>query len=202
MKYTGSVLAALIVVTTTVGDNGDRAGRSIDNTSLRSRIGAKLPEPPNAPVHVGDRAPDFNWVGVDNRTRSLRDILVQAHALVVFAPSDEELRDLERERETLALMGVVPVAIVEARPRSAVVRAKRAGVHFLVVGDPVRVIGSQFNLVDSGTNRIQPAWFAIDRRATVRGTGTSLKPAPGWSRIAASALAIPAPDVPIPARTR
>jgi hypothetical protein len=99
-------------------------------------------------------------------------------------------------------MGVVPVAIVEARPRSAVVRAKRAGVHFLVVGDPVRVIGSQFNLVSHENNRIQPGWFAIDRRATVRGMGTSLKPAAGWSRIAASALAIPAPDVPIPARTK
>lgn len=202
MKYTGSVLAALIVVTTTVGDGGERTGRSLDIQSPRSRIGARLPDPPNSPVQVGDRAPDFSWVGVDNRTRRLRDILDQAHALVVFAPSDEELRALENERETLSLMGVVPVAIIEARSRSAVVRAKRAGVHFLVVGDPVRVIGSQFNLVSHENNRIQPGWFAIDRRATVRGTGTSLKPASGWSRIAASALAIPAPDVSIPARTK
>ncbi|MEO5617059.1 MAG: redoxin domain-containing protein [Candidatus Eisenbacteria bacterium] len=202
MKFTGSALAALIVVATTVGDGADRTGRSLENPPPRSRLGTRLPDPPNAPVHVGDRAPDFNWVGVDNRTRRLRDILDQAHALIVFAPSDEELRDLEDERETLALMGVVPVAVVEARPRSAVVRAKRAGVHFLVVGDPVRVIGSQFNLVDPETNRIQSAWFAVDRRATVRGTGASLKPAQGWARIAASALAIPAPDVPIPVRSR
>lgn len=202
MKYTGSVLAALIVVATTVGDDGDRTGRSLESTSPRTRLGTRLPDPPNSPVQVGDRAPNFSWVGVDNRPRRLRDILDQAHALVVFAPSDEELRDLEHERETLALMGVVAVAVVEARPRSAVVRARRAGVHFLVIGDPVRVIGAQFNLVDHGTNRIQSAWFAIDRRATVRGSGTSLKPAPGWARIAASALAIPAPDVPIPARTK
>lgn len=202
MKYTGSVLAALIVVATTVGDGGDRAGRSLDPSSSQARLGSRLPDPPNTPVHVGDRAPDFSWVGVDNRTRRLRDILEQANALVVFAPSDDDLRMLELERETLGLMGVVPVAVVEARSRSAAVRARRAGVHFIVVGDPVRIIGSQFNLVNPSTNRNQPAWFAIDRKATVRGIGTSLRPAQGWARIAASALAIPAPDVPLPARTR
>ena len=99
MKYTGSVLAALIVVATTVGDGGDRAGRSLDPSSSQARLGSRLPDPPNTPVHVGDRAPDFSWVGVDNRTRRLRDILEQANALVVFAPSDDDLRMLELERE-------------------------------------------------------------------------------------------------------
>jgi len=202
MKFSGSVLAALIVVTTTVGDGGDRASRSLDAPSRPSRIGSRLPDPPNAPVNVGDRAPDFSWVGVDNRTLRLRDVLEQANALLVFAPTDDVLRQLESERETLALMGVVPVAVIEARARSAVTRARRAGVHFLMVPDPVRVIGTQFNMLETETNRLASGWYAVDRRGTVRGAGTSMEPPQGWARIAASALAIPAPDVPIPARTR
>jgi len=202
MKVSGSVLAALIVVTTTVGDGADRTSRFPDVPSRPSRLGARLPDPPNAPVNVGDRAPDFSWVGVDNRTLRLRDILEQANVLLVFAPGDDALRRLEEERETLGLMGVVPVAVLEARARGAVNRAKRTGVHFLVVPDPVRVIGTQFNMLETETNRTVPGWYAIDRRGTVRGAGTTMDPPQGWARIAASALAIPSPDVPLPARSR
>ncbi len=202
MKYTGSALVALVVVAATVGDGVDRTGRNPDVVPRSFRTGARIPEPPSAPVRVGDPAPDFAWVGADQSSRRLRDILEQAHVLLVFAPDDAALRDLERERETLALMGVVPVAVVEARPRSAVARAQRTGAHFLVIPDPVRVVGGQFDQVDPEANRIVPGWFAVDRRGTVRGAGGSLRPAQGWARIAASALAIPAPDVPVPARTR
>ena len=202
MKSTGSVLAVLIVVAATVGDGVERVSRPVEVLTRPGRLAATVAEPPNAPVMVGDRAPNFSWIGVDDRPRRLRDILDQANALVVFSPSDAELSQLESEREDLALMGVVPVAVVEARPRSAVIRAKRAGVHFLVVPDPVRVIGSQFNLLDAETNRTQPGWFALDRRGVVRGSGSSLSHRQGWTRIAASALAIPTPDVPLPVRTR
>ena len=153
-------------------------------------------------MRVGDPAPDFNWVGADGQTRRLRDLLDHAHSLVVFAPSDEVLRDLERERETLGLMGVVPLAVIEARPRSAAVRARRTDSHFLLVPDPVRVVGAQFDMIDSNTNRLVPGWFAIDRRGNVRGMGMALEPPQGWARIAASALAIPSPDATVPVKTR
>ena len=97
MKYTGSALLALVVIATTVADGVDRAGRPIDSPAPASRLGARPPEPPLAPMRVGDAAPDFNWVGADGQARRLRDVLEHAHALVVFAPSDEVLRDLERE---------------------------------------------------------------------------------------------------------
>lgn len=202
MKYSSSALVALLIVSGTAGDGIDRTGPSLDNGSRSAMQGARIPEPPNAPVQPGDRAPNFSWVGVDNQWHRLREVLDQAHVLLVFAPDDQALRQLESEREDLATMGVVTVAVLEDRGRTAAARVRRLGIHCLVVPDPVRVVGQQFNRVIGVTSRIQPAWFAIDRRGLVRGTGEGPLPPEGWARIAASSLAIPLPDAPLPARSR
>lgn len=202
MTFPGSVLAILIVATTTVGDGADPSSRPFDPAPGYSQLGSATSEPSYAPVQISDRAPDFTWVGIDNRAHRLRDVLAQAHALLVFAPSDEVLQSLERERDALAMIGVVPVAVIDARGRTAYKRAKAAGVHMLIVPDPTHVIGAQFNLLEPGTLRLQPGWFAVDRRGVVRGYGGEPRDLSSWTRLAASALAIPAPDVPLPARTR
>ena len=198
MKFAGSVLAALITVTTTVGDGAARTSRPIESSFRTSRIGSTLSDPPYAPVQIGDRAPDFTWVGVDNRSHRLREVLDQASALLIFAPTDEVLSGLESERDALAQIAVVPVVVMDGRAKSAFNRVKRAGAHLLVAPDPQRVIGAQFSLLDAGTTRLLPGWYAIDRKGIVRGFGGEMN-SPEWTRLAASALAIPAPDVPLPA---
>lgn len=202
MKFPGTAFAALIVLSTTVGDGPDRPGVPIGDPASRAPLGATVADPPFAPVQVGDRAPDFTWVGVDNQPHHLREVLDQAHALVVFAPSDDDLQKLESERNDLALMGVVPIAILDARGRTIAQRVKRTGVHFIVVPDPTRAIGAQFHVIDPHTAHLAPAWFAIDRRGLVRGFDDDLGADLSWTRLAASALAIPARDTPLPAKTR
>jgi peroxiredoxin len=202
MKFTGSLLAVVIAASTTVGDGVERTSRPVDSLSRPSRLGTAVTEMPYAQLQAGDRAPDFSWVGVDNQTRRLRDVLDQANALIVFAPSDEVMQSLERERDEMAQIAVVPVVVIDARAKSAFNRARKAGVHLLVVPDPQHVIGAQFNLLEPQTLRLLPGWYAIDRRGVVRGIGTEPKADVPWTRLAASALAIPAPDVPMPAKTR
>jgi peroxiredoxin len=202
MKYTGLTLAAILVLATS-GDGTDRAGRPpLSSSAPQVSLGANLPEPPNAPVRVGDRAPDFSWSGSDGRPHRLREALDQAHVLLVFAADDEVLRSLENERASLAELGVVPMAVLEGRAGSLSARARRLGVHCIVVPDLRHVIGSQFDVIDPTTDRSRPAWFAVDRRGVVRGEWHEGLPTQGWTRIAASALAIPLRDSSLPAQSR
>jgi peroxiredoxin len=151
---------------------------------------------------VGDPAPDFSWTVADNQSRHLRDVLEQASALIVFAPDDQVLQSLEREREALADLGVVPMAVIEGRSGAINARARRLGLHFLMIPDGRHVIGAQFDVVDPQLERSQPAWFVVDRHGLVRGQWHEGLPHQGWARIAASALALPVGDVSLPARNR
>ncbi len=199
MKYTGLALAACLVLATN-GDGTDRAAPPpLDRTPAPS-LGAGIPEPPNAPVQVGDQAPDFSWTGSDNQSHRLKDVFEQANVLMVFAPDDEVLLSLERERESLAELGVVPMALIEGRSGAIKARARRLGLHFLMIPDGRHVIASLFDVVDPQLERTQPAWFVVDRRGVVRGQWHEGLPHQGWSRIAASALALPVGDVSLPVR--
>jgi peroxiredoxin len=197
MKPAGFVLVAMLAAFNG-GDGLDRSSTSPLDPNSGTSLGALAPEPPNTPVQVGDTAPNFAWNSTDNRVRRFRDVLQHAHALIVFAPTDDVLRSLESERESLADMGVVPVAVVEGRGGAVAARARRVGAHYLVVADPRHVIGSQFDVVDGVTDRTIPCWFVVQRSGTVRGRWHEGDPTQGWTRIAASALAIPLGDATVP----
>ncbi len=201
MKLPGTALA-LLVFATTVGDGTDRTPSQPDVVTQVSHPPASVSEISYAPVQVGDHAPDFSWVGPDNLTHQLHDALQQANVLLVFAPGDDVLAKLEAERDDLAQIAVVPIAVLDLRGKTAVNRARRLGLHYLVVPDAAHLIGAPFSLLDATSGRLQPAWYAIDRKGLVRGTGATFDGNTAWTRIAASALAIPSPDVPLPAKTR
>jgi len=201
MKLPGTAIA-LLVFATTVGDGIDRTP---SNPDLVSRVGhppTSVTEISYSPVQVGDPAPDFSWVGPDNLAHHLHDAVQQANVLLVFAPSDDVLAKLETERDDLAQIAVVPIAVLDLRGKATASRARRLGLHYLVVPDPSHVIGAPFSVLDPSSGRLQPAWYAVDRKGIVRGTGTTFDANTDWTRIAASALAIPSPDVPLPAKTR
>lgn len=198
MKPAGFVLVALLGAFNG-GDGIERAGALPFDANSAAPISAIAPEPPNAPVQVGDRAPDFAWTSTDNHSRRLSDVLQHAHALLVFAPTDEVMRSLESERESLADMGVVPVAILEGRGGAVASHARRVGAHYLVIADARHVIGSEFDVVDAVTDQTEPCWFVVSRSGTVRGRWHEGDPTQGWTRIAASALALPLGDATQPA---
>ncbi len=203
MKFPGTAIAALFVFATTVGDGNDRTPSSNpDLVTGVSRPPASVTEISYPPVEVGDPAPDFSWVGPDGQTHALHDALLQANVLLVFAPDDAALQKLESERDDLAQIAVTPIAVLDARGRSAANRARRLGLHFVVVADATHLIGSQFSQLEPSSGRLLPGWYAVDRRRVVRGAGTETGGPTSWTRLAASALAIPSPDVPLPAKTR
>lgn len=159
-------------------------------------------EPPSSPVLVGDVAPDFAWQDTGRRTVSMKDLLVQGSLLLVFSPGDEHLRAIEREREALLDLGVIPVGVMNARAGAASNHSRRLGLGYLLVPDSRRVIAAQYGAVDEVRQSTVPSWFVLDRRGQVRALGRGSIPRGGFPRLAATVLAIPTGDVLVPTRTR
>lgn len=155
-------------------------------------------EPAPMVIHNGDPAPDFSYQSPDGRWRHLHDLLVQGNVLMVFGAPEATLLTLERERNDLLNLGVLPVAVLDIKPGNAWGTARKLDLHFTVLADPRRVIGGQFNVVD-GNSRSLPAWFVVDRKGTVRGSWRGELPADGYLSIAARSLGLPLPSVPLPA---
>jgi peroxiredoxin len=170
---------------------GDRPG------ALIATQGGK-PEPPSAEVRMGDKAPDFSFEGFDGRWRRLRDLRLQGPVLLVFAPDEQELRTIARERERLLSLGVLPVAIVDASSRTAFGLVKKLGLRYSVLADPRRVIAEQFNSTEWRTNAAEPAWFVIDQKGYVRALDRGTFPSTDYTTLAARALGKPIPGNVVP----
>ncbi len=202
MKVSSILLSALLAAILFLG-SGDVTD-PIPPPSIRESRNLHLspPEPPSAEVEPGDRAPDFSFQGEDNRWRRLHDLLIQGPVVLVFAADPEALAVIERERDAILRLGVVPVAIMDARPGVARATARHLGLRYLVIPDSRRVIAAQFNAVDAGGQKIAPAWFVVDRGGRVRAVKRGAMPKPGFSSRVASALGLPDPEAGRPAETR
>lgn len=165
-------------------------------------LSPRAPEPPSSPLMVGDLAPDFAWQAADRRVVSMKDLLFHGSLLLVFSPDDASLRAIQREREGLLDLGVVPVAVVHSRAGAASSKARRMGLSYILVPDTRRVIAGQYGAVDENRQSMIPAWFVVDRRGQVRALGRGSIPSSGFPRLAATVLAIPTGDVPVPVRAR
>lgn len=165
-------------------------------------LSPRATEPPSAPVLVGDPAPDFSWQTADRQWVGLRDLLAQGSVLLVFASDDAHLAAIERERDALLDLGVIPAAGVNARAGSAAGKARKLRLGYTVIPDSRRIVAAQYGALDEMRQSLLPAWFVIDRRGQVRSVGRGSVPTAGFPRIAATVLAIPTGDVAVPARTR
>ncbi len=153
-------------------------------------------EPPASEVRVGDAAPDFSYQGYDGRWMRLHHLLDQAPVLLVFGANESQLAQIEKEREELLGLGVIPVAVLDRKPSAARSAVSRLGLRHTVLADPRQVIASQFNAVELG--RVSPGCFVIDRRGRVRGLVRGQLPVEGYARLCARALAIPMPGTLFP----
>jgi peroxiredoxin len=168
-------------------------------SSGRTPAGA---EPPATLVALADPAPDFSYPSEGKRWLHLHDLLAQGPVLLVFATDDPQLVALQGERGRLLDLGVVPVAVLDRRSGAAASAARRLGLEYLVIADVQRVIASQFNMLDPDSRQTAPGWFVIDRTGRVRALNRSGLPSHGYARLAATALAIPSPDVTLPTHGR
>jgi peroxiredoxin len=203
MKALGLVAVAALLASVPFG--GDGVERTSNTTSPRGEAIQSTPlpiDPPNAFVEVGDPAPNVSYLSEDNRWRRLSELLHQGHALLVFGASPAQLRSLERERDALARLGVIPVAVLDVRSGAARGSARRLGLSYLVISDSRRILASQFNAVDRSSQWTLPAWFVIDRSGRVRGLGRGRLPESNWTGAAATALGLPAPGATVPSGAR
>ena len=195
-----SLVALLAALSTTVDPGSSPYGTLPTSraNAVSPRMQSGGPEPPAAEVRVGDRAPDFSYQSFDGRWRNLHDLRAQGPVLLVIAPSEPQLRAIERERERLLDYGIVAVAVLDIPPRAAASLVKRFELRYSVLADPRRVIAEQFNAVGGRTNAAMPAWFVIDRRGLVRALDRGRLPEGEYAPTAARALGLPPPGIALP----
>lgn len=176
--------------------------RPLDPMSVVGAARPLGPEPPATIVTVNEAAPDFSFEAQPRQWVHLHDLLAQGHVMLVFATEDVHLVSLQRERARLLDLGVVPVAVVDRRSGATASTAKRLGLEYPLIADLPRAIASQFNVLDPDTRHTSAAWFVIDKTCRVRALSRNGLPTAGYARIAAGALSIPLPGVPLPVRAR
>jgi peroxiredoxin len=157
-------------------------------------LGSQSYEPPVAEVVAGSQAPDVSWQDARSRWVHLSDLLQYGHALLVFAPTEADMRTLESERDALLDLGIVPVVVLQHTGNTSRSIARRLQLTYTVIPDSRGVIASQFNLLDMRTRSSYPGWFVVDRRGRVRGLDRSRLPEEPWRDVAAEALALPGRD--------
>jgi peroxiredoxin len=173
----------------------------LPDTRSPMAVGATAPEPGTAVVEIGDRAPDFAFTDLQGRTAHLHDLLAQGAVLLVFESGESGLSALQRERDALVRMGVVPVAIEDMRSGAARSMRERLALSFPVIPDTRAIAASQFNSLDGATLRPVPSWFVVDRAGHVRGLKRGAMPAGPWAPVVATALGLPSPEAPHAAST-
>lgn len=159
-------------------------------------------EPAVTIVAAGDPAPDVSWDVPGGRPQRLRDLRAQGHVLLVFSPTEAQLRALEQERDDLLDVRVVPVAVLDRGSARAADLARRLGLHYVVVPDPRNIVAAQFNVLDPATRHASPAWFVVDRSGRVRGLDRRGVPDGGYLSLATRALALASRDAILPGSTR
>ncbi len=159
-------------------------------------------EPAATVVLPGDVAPDVSWEAIGSRTLRLRDLRAHGHVLLLFSPTEAQLRALERDRDRLLSLRVVPAAVLDRSAAGAASLARRLALQFTVIPDPEGVIADQFNALDPATRRMAPAWFVVDHTGKVRALDRTRVPDGGFVPLASAALALPAPDAALPGSTR
>lgn len=206
MKCHSIVLAVGLLAATTslcLAESVTRITRpALEDSRPGERLWLTAAEPGASLVQPGDLAPDFSYQSESGEWLRLHQLLAHGSVMLVFVPTENELRTMEGERDSLYGVGVIPVAVLDRRTRSAVILAHRLGLGFPVIADPQGSIASQFNLVGPPTVRPRPAWFILDRAGRVRGLERGALPEGGFTRIACDALAIPPPEATVMSGTR
>jgi peroxiredoxin len=140
---------------------------------------------------VGAPAPDFTYQSHDMLWQNLHDMLEQGSVLLVFGANDEQLRQIEHEREALLRQGVVPVVVQDRRDHDVWATVRRLNLNYSLLADPHCVLSEQYGVLDRTSRQEQSAWFVVDRSGHVRGSGTGSLPSQDWTGLTAGLLGQP-----------
>ena|SRR5438105_8317379 len=166
-------------------------------TSTSSTLTPHEPvEPPVTEICLGDPAPDFAYQGFDGRWMRLHHLLDQGPVLLVFGATEAQLTQLQRERDAMLSLGVIPVAVLDRKPGAARRLALKLGLGYTVLADARQVIAVQFNSTDQG--RVTPGWFVVDEHGKVRGLLRGRLPEQDYPQLCARSLGRPIPGGSLP----
>lgn len=195
-----TLIMIAVAVFGAVHELSDRSSTSTAPASARPgfALQGRPIETPATEVCLGDVAPDVSYQGVDARWRRLHELVAESPVLLVFGANDAALRSIEREREALMDLGILPVAVVGSRLGVTRALAARLELRYTVLADPQGVIAAQFNAVDPASDRAIPTWFVLDPKRRVRGLGRTGLPQHGYQELAASALGLPSKSATVP----
>jgi len=201
VKSPATMLAvAVLALGSLQASDGDAPVHSLPDVSHSVQTSGPIgPEPPTTTVSVGDQAPDFSFESLDHHWRHLHDLMAQGSVLLVFAPDDDRLRSMERERDAMLQRGILAVAVLDRREGAARSAVNRLHLHFNVIADPRGVIAEQFNLMDNTGPRMLSSWFVVDRSGLVRGMHRDGVPGSDFLSLGTRALGLPADGATLPA---
>jgi peroxiredoxin len=126
---------------------------------------------------IGDPAPAFSYLGSDGAWHPFRQMIAGGPIVLVFGARNEQLAELDRALPALARLGARPVAAFDMRPGSAARLARRLSLRCGVIADPQCAIAGLYGSLDPVTQRHAPAYFVLDERGTIRGSGRGAIPA-------------------------
>ncbi|HVP14816.1 MAG TPA: redoxin domain-containing protein [Terriglobales bacterium] len=158
--------------------------------------------PPATILERGDVAPDVSWEAPGDRPQRLSDLRAHGQVLLVFCPTDAQLQALERDRDRLLGLRVIPAAVLDRNPSAVANLGRRLGLHYTLIPDAKSAIAEQFNVLDPASNRMARAWFVIGRSGRVRALDRTSLPEAGYARLVSAALDLPAPGAPLPSSAR
>ena len=147
-----------------------------------------LPALPGA----GERAPDFVYQSHDYMRRRFHDMLKQGAVLMVFAPTDADLRALESERDAMLARGVVPVAVLDRRDTDVWKVVRRLDLSYSLLADPRGAIATEFGAWDAAGTHATSAWFVVAADGRIRACARGTMPAGHMAATAFAALGLPA----------
>jgi peroxiredoxin len=152
-------------------------------------------EPPTTMLMVGDRVPEFSYLGPDGRWHQLAELLLQGPMLLVFGADDAALQALEQRRGAFLDLGVVPAAVVDMRSSSAAALARRLELDYPLITDPQRAIARLYNSLDPESQQHAPSFFVVDGKRVIRALGHGPLPeADRMLRASARSLGLPLPE--------
>src|SRR5438552_17359697 len=87
-------------------------------------------EPGPSIVQLGDQAPDFSYQTESGEWLKFHQLLEHGSVMLVFVPTEDDLRALEGARDSLYSVGVIPVAVLDRRTGTAATTAHRRGLGY------------------------------------------------------------------------
>lgn len=145
---------------------------------------------PGAPK-PGQKAPNFAYQSHDYMRRRFHDMLAQGAVLIVFAPTDADLRALEAERDEMLTRGVVPVAVLDRKDSDVWKVVRRLGLTYSLLSDPRGAIASEFGAWSEPAGHASPAWYVVGGDGRVRARGMGELPSGRFAATAFDALGLP-----------